>query len=72
MSCKYNGRGSFIDVANMGRLEVKPGSELRVQQILQQYNNQHSVKIERAPNYVGNSMYDVDAQPNKKKSRNPK
>lgn len=66
MASKYHGRGSFVDVPNMGRLEVNPGSQHRVAQILAQYQNQRSVKISYAPNYVGNSMRDVD-QPSVKK-----
>ena len=60
MSFKYRGRGSLVDIARMGRVEVKPGSEDRVAEILAQYQSQCSVKITYAPNYVGNSKHHVD------------
>ena len=68
MASKYPGRGSFVDIPNMGRLEVRPGSQNRVAQILAQYQSQCSVKISYAPNYVGNSTRDIDEPSAKKKS----
>lgn len=69
MSSKYPGRGTFMDVPHMGRLEVKPGSEYRVAEILKQYQNQSSVKIEYAPNYKGNAHHESNESSKKKKTR---
>lgn len=68
MASKYPGRGSFVHIPNMGRVEVEPGSQHRVAQILAQYQSQRSVKISYAPNYVGNSMRNIDEPSAQKKS----
>lgn len=69
MSSKYPGRGTFLDVPYMGRLEVKPGSEHRVTEILKQYQNQSSVKIEYASNYKGNVHHESHEASKLKKTR---
>jgi hypothetical protein len=50
---KFEGRGTFIDVPGYGRQEVQPGSEDFVQNVLAKYMGATSVKVTRAPNYVG-------------------
>ena len=59
---------SFLDIEGYGRMEVKPGSETFVQAVLQRYGSVNSsVKIERAPNYIGNSSYEDTPNAKRKK-----
>jgi len=79
MSCKTKAKGTFLEVDGYGQIEVEPGSEQFIRNVLKQYMNVNSgVKVTRAPNYVGRyssmsgpatSTYEVDTPSSSKRKK---